>query len=968
MKTQPAGSPRASDDRAPDPAEVLAELQAIATQLHPHLHGRLNVHLDSQLDRDLGLDSLSRMELMARLEQRYRIGVSERAMAEADTPRDLLLALRQASYGAVAPPLPPVRELAGESAEAAPTGTRTLVEALRWHVDRHPEREHVRLLDEVGAAQTLTYGGLLEAAERIAAGLSARDVEPGTRVAIMLPTQLEYLQAFFAVLLVGAIPVPIYPPARLSQLEDHFRRHAKILGNAGAQWLITFERARQVSRLLTSQVDGLRAVLGVDELASHPRIERVANPDPGHIAFLQYTSGSTGNPKGVVLTHERVIASLDSMAKGLAITPRDVFVSWLPLYHDMGLIGAWLGSLFYGMPLVLMSPLTFLARPVRWLRAIHEHRATLSGGPNFAYELCNRRIEDGELDGLELDSWRVAFNGAEPVSPDTLERFASRFGPYGLRRSVLMPVYGLAEATLGVAFNPLDRGPSYDRVRREPMQTEGRALPAAPDERDALTVVSTGVPIPGFEVRTVDEGGRETAEREAGRIQFRGPSTTPGYYRNPEASAALFAGEGSDWLESGDLGYVAGGEVYVTGRVKDVIIRAGRNLYPYELEQAVGEVAGVRRGCVAVLGAEHRQSGTERLVVVAETRETDSGRRTEISQRIESASLELLGSAPDEVMLVPPHTVLKTSSGKLRRVAIRELYEADRLRPSGGSVGWQVVRLSLAAVAPELRRLRRRLGALAWATAFWSALIPVALVAWAGVVAARRPATGRAVVRGAAGLLLRVVGIPLKLEGVERLPREGAYVLVSNHASYLDGLVLSAALPRIPAFVAKRELADHWFPRAFLRGLGARFVERFDPQRGAEDAGALTRGLAAGGSLAVFVEGTLHRMPGLLPFQLGAFSAAAEARTPVVPVVIRGTRSILRDKSWFPRRGAVRIHICEPIEPPGGDGSAWQVAVNLRDGARERILERCGEPDLADRQALLDLAPGHSPRHSRPAV
>ena len=954
---------RGAGNRDVDSAGVLAELQSIAEDLHPHLRGRVSVHLDSRLDRDLGLDSLSRMELLSRIERRYRISVPESLMAEADSPRDLLQGLRSAASASPhSPPNSsanlgalPATDFALESAEAAPTRTRTLVEALRWHVERHGEREHVRLLDEGATVTSLTYGALLEGAQRMAGGLVAREVEPGTRIAIMLPTQLEYLQVFFAVLLVGAIPVPIYPPARLSQIEDHFRRHAKILDNAGVHWLVTFEQARQVSRLLVSQVDGLKGVLDVARLAQCDAIEHRHDPVAEDIAFLQYTSGSTGNPKGVVLTHERVLASLDSMSKALVTTPEDVCVSWLPLYHDMGLIGAWLGSLFYGFPLVLMSPLTFLGRPARWLRAIHEHRATLSGGPNFAYELCLRRIEDCELDGLDLGSWRRAFNGAEPVSPDTLERFAARFAGNGFKRTALMPVYGLAEATLGVAFTPLDRGPLYDRVRRDTMQSTGRALPAASADPDALTFVSCGTPIPGFEVRAVDPDGRETAEREAGHLQFRGPSTTPGYYRNAQASAALFDG---DWLRSGDLGYVAGGEIYITGREKDVIIRAGRNLYPYELEQALGEVEGVRRGCVAVFGATQAESGTEQLVVVAETREVDPLVQQTMVSRIEAVSLELLGSPSDRVVLVPPHTVRKTSSGKIRRLAVRELYEKDQLQPMGGAVGWQLVRLSASALRPGLRRLRRRALALAWAGAFWGAVIPLAAFAWSAVVLVGRPLVGRAIVSGCAALLFKVVGIPIKLEGVDRLPTatDRPFVLVSNHMSYLDGLALNAGLARVPAYVAKRELGDHWLTGRFLRGLGCLFVERFDRQRGAEDAGALTHELQEGRALSVFVEGTLHRMPGLLPFQLGAFSAAAEAGMPVVPVVIRGTRSILRDKSWFPRRGSIRIQVCEPIEPSGTGESTWQVAVKLRDAARAQILQRCGEPDLADHQALLALA------------
>ena len=644
------------------------------------------------------------------------------------------------------------------------------------------------------------------------------------------------------------------------------------------------------------------------------------------------------------------------MHQALEVDGNDVFVSWLPLYHDLGLIGAWLGSLYYAIPLVLMSPLVFLARPVRWLEAIHRYRATLSGGPNFAYELCRSRIADTELEGLDLGSWRVAFNGAEPVSPETQNAFAARFTPFGFDPKALTPVYGLAEATLGVAFTPVGRGPRYERVEREAMQQRGVATATEAPGDAALTFVGSGHPIPGFEVRTVDDAGRETAERKVGRIQFRGPATTSGYFRNPEASRALFD---ADWLESGDLGYVAGGELFITGRVKDLIIRGGRNVYPYELEQAAGEVDGVRRGCVAVFGSEDRDSGTERLVVVAETREKRREARAAVRVAIEEASLRHLGSPPDEVLLVPPYTVLKTSSGKIRRRALRELHEQGRLAARGASpLPLQVLRLGISAVIPQLRGVFGRALGTGYAGWFWLAIGLAGAVVWP--VAALDPSSrgAGALLHRAARALLLVTGLRPRIDG--ELPARSARgrVLVFNHASYLDGLVLSAALRPIPRYVVKGELRTNPFARLFLEGIGAFFVERFERRRSAEDAQAMSAALAAGAEIGIFAEGTLHRMPGLLPFQLGAFRAAVEAGTPVVPVVLRGTRSVLRNESWFPRRGLVRVHIGEAIDPDSIDPerSAWERAVRLRDATRAVVLRHCGEPDLADSQALLDLA------------
>ena len=989
-----------------DAETLIALVTGIARELRAG-DGSLRVDLDTDVYRDLGLDSLARMELLARLERAAGVSLPDRALAEATTPRELLRAFESvrsptsasapgpgmtadrsrpgAVVGAGSAPAAP-EPAAQPEADAVPTGVETLIEALAWHAAEHPEREHVRLVDESESETVVTFGALLDGARRVAAGLVRNRLTPGRAVAIMLPTGVDYLRCFLGIQLAGGVPLPIYPPARLAQLEDHLRRHERILDNAGAEWLITFDEARGVSRLLAARADGSCRVATAGELgeagASGPEPELLL-PGPDDIAFLQYTSGSTGQPKGVVLTHRNVLASLRAMAEALSATPRDVFVSWLPLYHDLGLIAAWLGSIVYGFPLVLMSPLTFLARPARWLRAIHRHRGTLSGGPNFGFDLCTRRIADDEIEGLDLSSWRMAFNGAEPVLIDTLRTFAARFEPHGLDPRVLAPVYGLAEATLGVAFTPVGRGPLVERVARDALERERRAEPADPDDETALRCISSGVPIPGFEVRTVDDGGRETPERVEGRLQFRGPSTTSGYYRDPVATAALFDG---DWLDSGDLAYVAGGEVFVTGRVKDVVIRAGRNLYPYDFEQAAGDLAGVRRGCVALFSAHApagtAAAGTERLVAVAETRESDPERRAEIRSALEALSEERLGQPMDEVVLAPPHTVLKTSSGKIRRRAMAELYESGELGATRGAARplWlRLARLATGGAGPALRRSARRIGEIAYAGWFWGALALVGIVPALAAIAARRPRFGFDCARAVGRIVFRLTGVRLTVEGSEHLAGGRAFVIASNHTSYLDGLVLAAALPRPVRFVAKAELRDHLLARWFLDGLGVLYVDRFDVTRSVAHAGGLADPLRTGESILIFAEGTLHRMPGLLPFQTGGFMAAVEAETPVVPVVLRGTRSLMRDGTWFPRRVPLHVRLGPPVPPPtatdpGADSkvavddgpaaaggpvaearSDWSRAVALRDAARAWMLAHCGEPDLANRNPLRDL-------------
>jgi 1-acyl-sn-glycerol-3-phosphate acyltransferase len=652
----------------------------------------------------------------------------------------------------------------------------------------------------------------------------------------------------------------------------------------------------------------------------------------------QYTSGSTGNPKGVILTHANLLANIRAMGETVRATSTDVFVSWMPLYHDMGLIGAWLGSLYFGMPLVVMSPLTFLAHPQRWLWAIHQHRATLSGAPNFGYELCLRKVDEAARAGLDLSSWRLAFNGAEPVSPDTLAHFAARFARYGLRPEALAPVYGLAECALGLAFPPPGRAPVIDRVARERFLHSGQALPAAADDATALRFVGCGQVLPDHAIRIVGETGTPLGERRQGRVEFRGPSTTSGYYRNPEVTAQLFD---DGWLDSGDLGYLADSELYLTGRVKDVIIRAGRNVHPQELEEAVGNVSGIRKGCVAVFGARPAGATAEQLIVLAEIRAGTAMSAEALRATINDLALRLIGMPPDDIVLAAPHTVLKTSSGKIRRAASRELYERGLLRAPTRPPWRQLLAVTWTAAWPELRRGLQQLGGIGFAVYTWLLFAVLAPFTWA-LVSLLPHAPAQRTIHRIARLFIALSGTPLTVRGREHLPA-GPCMLVANHASYLDGIILTAVLAPGFAYVAKREFLTQFIARVFLRAIGAEFVERFEAGRGVEDAARLTACLRAGATLLVFPEGGFRRAPGLLPFRLGAFVAAGDAGVRVVPCALRGTRGVLRAGSWWPRRGAITLTVGAPLTAHGTD---FRAALQLRDAARAAVLRDCGEPDL----------------------
>jgi 1-acyl-sn-glycerol-3-phosphate acyltransferase len=935
------------DQNAIDHTSRARSLIAVVTDIVRELHGRktssLNVTLSSRLDRDLGIDSLGRTELILRLERVFRIRLPVSIISEADTVGDILTALEQGSPQqrarvAIAAEAP----IATQSVVAPAAEAKTMVEALEWHVARNPDRVHVTVLqDENIVLATMTYAELSRAAQAVAAGLIARDVMPGDRVALMLPTGTEFFAAFFGILYTGAVPVPIYPPMQLSQLENYLRRQAGILRNAEARLLVTVPEALRLGDLLRGLVSSLSAIESVGNLMSAPaQVSLPKLDDPAATALIQYTSGSTGDPKGVVLSHANLLANIRAMFTAIDATSGEVLLSWLPLYHDMGLIGAWLAPLYVGAQCYVMSPLSFLAHPQSWLWASHRYRATISAAPNFAFELCLKRIDDSDLTGLDLSSLRFVANGAEPVSIHTLRRFTERFGRYGFRPGAMAPVYGLAECAVALALPPPGREPVIDRVKRESLSRRGVAEPASADDTNAVEIAGCGRPVPGHEVRIVDDAGREVEERREGRLEFRGPSATSGYFRNEAKTRELFH---DGWLDSGDRAYMANGDVFITGRIKDIIIRAGQHVYPQELEEAVGDIAGLTKGAVAAFGVTDPASGTERIVTLAET-QADAAEWESLKTRARTVVAEIVGSPPDDIVLVEPGTVPKTSSGKIRRAAAKELYLAQQLNLPRRALRWQITRLWLAGIGGRLMRLMRTIGEYLYAAWWWMVLAICVATGAVAILALPRRKWRWAVVRTVARAALAAMGVPLSVKGVERLPKQRG-IVVFNHASYVDAIVVAAVLPGEPAYLVKSELSSQLFAGPLLRRLGVLFVDRYDLTGGLADTAAATTLAREGRILVVFPEGTFTRQAGLLEFFTGAFKIASEADLPVYPGVLRGTRSMLRSDQWFPRWGHVDVEILDALAPYGTDFTS---VLRLRDEVREAVLARCGEPDLRE--------------------
>ncbi|MBO6933454.1 MAG: fatty acyl-AMP ligase [Deltaproteobacteria bacterium] len=509
-----------------------------------------------------------------------------------------------------------------------------------------------------------SYADLARESRHLAARLAGHGIGQGDRVLLLLPTSFELISTFFALQLLRAVPVPAYPPAMLERAELALEKLGLIADHSDAKMIVTNRKLRVLMGEIAESgrpVVTTERLLGDGRKASVPQKVRKSET-----AFIQYTSGSTGHPKGVMLSHRNVCANVHAIGQAIRVNRNDVVVSWLPLYHDMGLIGALLFSIYWRLPLVLLSPSSFLIDPRRWLEAITEHRGTLSPSPNFGYARCLRRVRNTE--GIDLSSWRCALNGAEPVSAQTLDEFAERFQIAGFERTAFFPVYGLAETSLAATFP--EPGTAVERLQLDRQQlAHGQAIES--HGPGSTTVVSVGSAVPGHEVQVVDAHGVDLPDNQVGHIVISGPSVMEGYYDAPEVTHEVKRG---DTLWTGDLGFFRDGNLYVTGRVKDLIIVRGKNYYAEDVERIVESIDHARAGCVVAFGVYDEEKQSDLLVVVAETRLTDDDERKALADVIGTEVQERCGLQVDEVVLLPPGGVPKTSSGKRQRALCRDLH------------------------------------------------------------------------------------------------------------------------------------------------------------------------------------------------------------------------------------------------------------------------------------------------------
>lgn len=503
-----------------------------------------------------------------------------------------------------------------------------------------------------------SYADLHAAALGVSRALRQLGLRPGDLVALALDDAEAFLTSLYGASLAGVLPASLHPPGTTRDLGSYCALTAGVLSASGARALVTsgrvvepFERARGLCpdlRIVVTHEELVRQVGRAGQAGS----ERPDDAALDDLAFVQFTSGATSEPKGVALTHRNLCENVNAIngPHGLATTDADSAVSWLPLHHDMGLVGMALGPLYAARPAVFLEAHAFVRRPAEWLRAISRHRATISFAPNFAYDLCVRRVRDSDLEGVDLSCWRVAGCGAEPIHASTLSAFADRFHGCGFRDTSFLPGYGLAEHVVAATFAPRGRPPCTDGA-----------------------LVSCGVPLPGHRLRIADGAGADLPEREVGEILLAGPSVMQGYF---EHGAVTCPPPDDGWLRTGDLGYLAEGELYVCGRVKDLIIANGRKIYPQDLEWGVDELSGVRRGRTVAFGTADA-AGRDRLVMIVEPNGTVEA--VQLAAGVRRRVADLYGLVVDDVVVAPGGTVGRTSSGKVQRAITRARYERGEI-------------------------------------------------------------------------------------------------------------------------------------------------------------------------------------------------------------------------------------------------------------------------------------------------
>jgi len=556
-----------------------------------------------------------------------------------------------------------------------------------------------------------SHAGIERASARFGGALQSLGLKKGDRVALILPDNTDFVFAFLGAIRAGIVPVPIYPPTGLGKLSGYLENTLHIVAKSGAKVLVTSPDIRRILGTVQSHAPALERVADVEGLKALREELKPVKIDLDDVCFLQFTSGSTSRPKGVTLTHRNLAANIHAiMDLGLRGSSADVGVSWLPLYHDMGLIGFVMSALYYVNSVTFLPPLLFLKRPARWLEQISRQRGTVSFGPNFAYALCVKRIKDADIEGLDLSSWRVAGCGAEPIRAENLHAFSEKFAKVGFDGKAFVSCYGMAESTLAISFSKLGAGVVVDKVDGDALWSERKASALPEGDARVAPIVQCGHAFEDHQIGVfADDDGdsaRPLPERSVGELRLKGPSVMRGYWADDELTEQVFAG---GWLRTGDIGYLADGNVHICGRSKEVIIVNGRNYYPQDLEWEASRVDGVRKGNSIAFGTMKPTMDRERVVIVFETSVAEGPARDKLKTDVRKAVQQGIGLTVDDVVPVDAGVLPKTSSGKLQRAKTRELYEAGELLARTSARGIDRVEVVKEVVKSQLGYFRHAL-------------------------------------------------------------------------------------------------------------------------------------------------------------------------------------------------------------------------------------------------------------------
>jgi len=542
------------------------------------------------------------------------------------------------------------------------------------------EEGYTFLSDNGKREDFFSFKEIANKAKVLASSLQREGINSGDKIILILPDNRDFIFLFLAISFLRAVPVPVTPPFNLKQMPEYLKYLEYVLEISKAKSIFTSEEIKPfLGSLLGPSLMQIKIPSELKTNISDKSLDTLITPNPDDIALIQFTSGSTKRPKGVCILHKNLMANIQGLREGLKLQKQDRFCSWLPLYHDMGLIGFFLTPMAIGISGLIIPPLYFLKRPNIWLQKMSETRSAISYAPNFAYGLCTKRVSDSDLNEADLSAWRVAGCGAEPIQAETLNAFATKFKKYGFNANSFVPSYGMAENTLAITLTKLNQNLKVESVNYEILTTQKCAVVSHDESQNVINLVSCGSCIPGHDLQIISPEGGNLPERHVGEIAIKGPSLMQGYFENFEANQEAFI---DGWFRTGDLGYIADNELFVCGRVKDLIIVSGKNYYPADLEVLASEIAGVRKGNVVAFGLQ--DFGTQEKVVICAETSLPETQHKELKEKIRTTIINGLGIKVDEIVLLESGSLPKTSSGKLQRLKTKDLFIKGELQSAKG--------------------------------------------------------------------------------------------------------------------------------------------------------------------------------------------------------------------------------------------------------------------------------------------